>query len=75
MHTYKAERTRFSYNGDFSGDILITPEEGDTVKVPAYDLELFLQEMIRARTVDLLEQTTDIRPLALSLLTLQMFGE
>lgn len=48
MHTYKSlHDTRFHFNSDFSGDIVISPKgcslENDTsISIPAFDLKEFL---------------------------------
>jgi hypothetical protein len=54
-HSYQTPNgNRFIHSGDFSGDIRIITENGET-SVPFEDLMAFVAERIRARKIEQLE--------------------
>jgi len=47
MHTTNKAKTTFSHNGDFSGDIRITDDKGNTCEVPFNDIAAIAADYIR----------------------------
>jgi len=62
MHTYRSDSgITYRYNGDFSGDIGIIPDESDLhtrVAIPLSDIRELYLEYIRNANIRRLEQAT-----------------
>lgn len=62
MHTINNNHTTFHFNGDFSGDIIITRQDSEysgEIKVSMEALDALFAERIRQKRIEKLEQMTD----------------
>lgn len=56
MHTLNGSRTRFIFNGDFSGDVIVRHlVSNKELAIPAKDLIMFVAEYVRKCKIEKLE--------------------
>ena len=66
MHTYSAaDGTRFHYNSDLSGEIIVAVYGYAEVRIPSHDLLAFVAEWIRMQRISLLEDASPAEILGL----------
>ena len=55
MHIFKGKSCTIFYNGDYTGDVMLTKIRGATVSIDCYDLLEFVAEYVRQRRISEIE--------------------
>jgi hypothetical protein len=64
-HTLEYGQFALHHDGDFQGDVVITDDKGDSMKVPAKLIRRFVAAQVRADKISNLEQMSDDQVLGL----------